>query len=171
MHHLVIRAGTVVDGTGQAPFTADIAINNDTITEIGKNIGPARQELDADGLLVTPGFVDMHTHYDSQVSRDPDMTPSVWPGVATVVMGNCGVGFAPVRPGSALPSPTPDPIWAASRSTASPMVAELAAPPIHTFNRLEKLFPLGETPDYEPSPEASVAAGAARRGVDPHKAP
>ena len=100
MHDLAIRAGTVVDGTGQAPFTADIAIDNGTITDIGKNVGPARQELDADGLLVTPGFVDIHTHYDGQVSWDPDMTPSVWHGVTTVVMGNCGVGFAPVRPGS-----------------------------------------------------------------------
>ena len=100
MHDLAIRAGTVVDGTGQAPFTADIAINNGTITDIGKGVGPARQELDADGLLVTPGFVDIHTHYDGQVSWDPDITPSVWHGVTTVVMGNCGVGFAPVRPGS-----------------------------------------------------------------------
>ena len=100
MHDLVIRAGTIVDGTGQAPFTADIAVSNATITEIGKELGSARQELDADGLLVTPGFVDIHTHYDGQVSWDPDMTPSVWHGVTTVVMGNCGVGFAPVRPGS-----------------------------------------------------------------------
>lgn len=100
MHDLVIRSGTVVDGTGSKPLTADIAINNETITEIGKNISPGRQELDADGLLVTPGFVDIHTHYDGQVSWDPDMTPSVWHGVTTVVMGNCGVGFAPVRPGS-----------------------------------------------------------------------
>ena len=100
MHDFAIRAGTVVDGTGQAPFTADIAINNGTITDIGKGVGPARQELDADGLLATPGFVDIHTHYDGQVSWDPDITPSVWHGVTTVVMGNCGVGFAPVRPGS-----------------------------------------------------------------------
>jgi len=100
MHDLVIRAGTVVDGTGQPSYTADIAINDDTITEIGSNLGPALQELDADGLLVTPGFVDIHTHYDGQVSWDPDITPSVWHGVTTVVMGNCGVGFAPVRPGT-----------------------------------------------------------------------
>ncbi len=100
MHDLAIRAGTLVDGTGQAPFTADIAVNGGAITEIGNNIGSARQDLDADGLLVTPGFVDIHTHYDGQISWDPDMTPSVWHGVTTVVMGNCGVGFAPVRSGS-----------------------------------------------------------------------
>ena len=100
MHDLVIRAGTVVDGTGQPGFTADIAVDNATITEIGKITASGRQELDADGLLVTPGFVDIHTHYDGQVSWDPDITPSVWHGVTTVVMGNCGVGFAPVRPGS-----------------------------------------------------------------------
>ena len=100
MHDLVIRAGTVVDGTGQPSFTADIAVNDSIITDIGQNLGPARQELDADGLLVTPGFVDIHTHYDGQVSWDHDLTPSVWHGVTTVVMGNCGVGFAPVRPGT-----------------------------------------------------------------------
>ncbi|WP_419924563.1 N-acyl-D-amino-acid deacylase family protein [Candidatus Poriferisocius sp.] len=100
MHDLVIRAGTVVDGTGRPGYTADIAIDNGTITEVGNNPSRGRQELDADGLLVTPGFVDIHTHYDGQVSWDPDMTPSVWHGVTTVVMGNCGVGFAPVRPGS-----------------------------------------------------------------------
>ncbi len=100
MHDLVIRAGTVIDGTGQPGFTADVAIDGKAITEIGNNISKGRQELDADGLLVTPGFVDIHTHYDGQVSWDPDMTPSVWHGVTTVVMGNCGVGFAPVRPGS-----------------------------------------------------------------------
>ncbi len=100
MHDLVIRAGTVIDGTGQPGFTADVAINNQTITEIGNNISQGRQELNADGLLVTPGFVDIHTHYDGQVSWDSEITPSVWHGVTTVVMGNCGVGFAPVRPGS-----------------------------------------------------------------------
>ncbi len=100
MHDLVIRAGTVVDGTGQPGHTADIAINKGTITEVGNNLSKGRRELDADGLLVTPGFVDIHTHYDGQVSWDSDMTPSVWHGVTTVVMGNCGVGFAPVRPGS-----------------------------------------------------------------------
>ena len=100
MHDLVIRAGTIVDGTGQPGHTADIAINKGTITEVGTNLSKGHQELDADGLLVTPGFVDIHTHYDGQVSWDPDMTPSVWHGVTSVVMGNCGVGFAPVRPGS-----------------------------------------------------------------------
>ena len=100
MHDLVIRAGTVIDGTGQPGFTADIAIDNEIITEVGTNVSKGRQELHADGLLVTPGFVDIHNHYDGQVSWDPEITPSVWHGVTTVVMGNCGVGFAPVRPGS-----------------------------------------------------------------------
>jgi N-acyl-D-aspartate/D-glutamate deacylase len=100
MHDLVIRNGTVVDGTGTPPQTADIAIDNGTITAVGDLGKPqAARTIDADGLLVTPGFVDVHTHYDGQVTWDPLLTPSCWHGVTTVVMGNCGVGFAPVRPG------------------------------------------------------------------------
>jgi N-acyl-D-amino-acid deacylase len=98
VHDLVIRGGTVVDGTGDPPFTADIAIDGGIVTEVGRVDGPARRTLDADGLLVTPGFVDVHTHYDGQVTWDPLLTPSCWHGVTTVVTGNCGVGFAPVAP-------------------------------------------------------------------------
>ncbi len=98
MHDLVIRAGTVVDGTAAPGRTADVAISDGVVTAVGRVEGPARQELDADGALVTPGFVDVHTHYDGQATWDPLLTPSCWHGVTTVVMGNCGVGFAPVSP-------------------------------------------------------------------------
>ena len=100
MHDLVIRAGSVADGTGAPAFTADVAISGGVITEVGRVGGRARREIDADGALVTPGFVDIHTHYDGQVTWDSDLTPSCWHGVTTAVLGNCGVGFAPVRPGS-----------------------------------------------------------------------
>jgi N-acyl-D-aspartate/D-glutamate deacylase len=98
MHDLVIRGGTVVDGTGAPARTADVAVSDGVVTEVGRVDGPAGRELDADGLLVTPGFVDIHTHFDGQVTWDPLLTPSCWHGVTTVVMGNCGVGFAPARP-------------------------------------------------------------------------
>jgi N-acyl-D-aspartate/D-glutamate deacylase len=98
-HDVVIRGGTVVDGTGAAATTADVAVSDGAITEVGAVPGKGRREIDADGLLVTPGWVDIHTHYDGQVTWDPEVTPSSWHGVTTVVMGNCGVGFAPVRPG------------------------------------------------------------------------
>ena len=96
MHDLVIRAGTVIDGTGSPGRTADVAIDDGVVTEVGKVDGRAKREIDADGALVTPGFVDVHTHYDGQATWDPLLTPSCWHGVTTVVMGNCGVGFAPV---------------------------------------------------------------------------
>jgi N-acyl-D-aspartate/D-glutamate deacylase len=99
MFDLVIRGGTVVDGTGAERRRADVAIEGDRIVAVGEDLGPARREIDATGLLVTPGWVDIHTHYDGQVTWDPHVTPSGWNGVTTVVMGNCGVGFAPVRPG------------------------------------------------------------------------
>lgn len=98
MYDLVIRNGTVVDGTGAPSFHADIAINGKTIVAVGQNLGPAKKDIDASGLLVTPGFVDIHTHYDAQVTWDPYLTPSSHHGVTTAVMGNCGVGFAPVVP-------------------------------------------------------------------------
>ena len=100
MHDLVIRGGTVVDGTGAPRATADVAIDGERIAAVGDaTSGAGRREIDARGLLVTPGWVDIHTHYDGQVTWDPLLTPSCWHGVTTVVMGNCGVGFAPVRPG------------------------------------------------------------------------
>src|SRR5438105_3782170 len=100
MHDVVIRGGTVVDGTGSPARTADVAVDDGVITALGSVDEQGRRELDADGSLVTPGWVDIHTHYDGQVTWDPEVTPSSWHGVTTVVMGNCGVGFAPVRPGA-----------------------------------------------------------------------
>ena len=101
MHDLVIRGGTIVDGTGAIKRTGDVAIDNGIITAVGGKAGPARRDVQADGLLVTPGFVDVHTHYDGQATWDPFITPSSLHGVTTVVFGNCGVGFAPVRKGAA----------------------------------------------------------------------
>ena len=98
MHDLVIRGGQVIDGTGTPARRADIAIDNGIITEVGDVRASGREEIDAAGALVAPGFVDIHTHYDGQVIWDPDISPSSWHGVTTIVMGNCGVGFAPVRP-------------------------------------------------------------------------
>jgi N-acyl-D-aspartate/D-glutamate deacylase len=98
-HDVVVRGGTVVDGTGSAARTADVAIDGGRITAVGRIGARGGREIDADGALVTPGWVDIHTHYDGQVTWDPEVTPSSWHGVTTVVMGNCGVGFAPVRPG------------------------------------------------------------------------
>jgi N-acyl-D-aspartate/D-glutamate deacylase len=97
VHDLVIRGGTVVDGTGAQPRTADVAIDGSRIAAVGAAGGPAREILDARGLLVTPGFVDVHTHYDGQATWDPYLAPSCWHGVTTLVFGNCGVGFAPAR--------------------------------------------------------------------------
>ncbi len=98
MHDLVIRGGTVVDGTGSKPFAADVAIDGGLISAIGVINTKGREEIDATGQVVTPGFVDIHTHYDGQATWDQEMGPSSWHGVTTVVMGNCGVGFAPARP-------------------------------------------------------------------------
>ena len=97
MHDLVIRGGTVVDGTGGTPRVADVAVDREKIVAVGTGIGKGHREIDARNLLVTPGFVDIHTHYDGQATWDPYLTPSSWHGVTTVVFGNCGVGFAPVR--------------------------------------------------------------------------
>ena len=99
MHDLVIRKGTIIDGSGTDRFSGDIAIDKDRIVALGNVEQKGEKEIDATGMLVTPGWVDVHTHYDGQATWDPIMAPSSWHGVTTVVMGNCGVGFAPVRPG------------------------------------------------------------------------
>jgi N-acyl-D-amino-acid deacylase len=98
MYDLVVRGGTVVDGTGAEPFVGDVAIQDGTIAEVGSISESGREEIDATGKIVTPGFVDIHTHYDGQATWDSVLTPTAWHGVTTLVMGNCGVGFAPVAP-------------------------------------------------------------------------
>ena len=99
---LVIRGGTVFDGTGAPGIEADVAVKNDRIAAVGRIAGTGTEEIDARGQLVTPGFVDIHTHYDGQATWSAQMQPSSWHGVTTVVMGNCGVGFAPCKPGDRL---------------------------------------------------------------------
>jgi N-acyl-D-amino-acid deacylase len=98
MYDTVIRGGAIIDGTGTAKRSADIAIQDGVIAEIGKVTGPARETIDADGALVTPGFIDVHTHYDGQFLWDDRIDPSFSHGVTTAIGGNCAVGFAPVRP-------------------------------------------------------------------------
>ena len=97
-HDIVIRGGELVDGTGSAPFQGDLAIDGDAITAVGKIAGQGKREIDAKGLAVTPGFVDLHTHLDAQIGWDPQMTPVSWHGVTTALLGNCGVTFAPCKP-------------------------------------------------------------------------
>ena len=95
----LVEGGTVVDGSGGAPFVADVGIAGGKIVEIGRIAGAARERIDAGGAWVTPGFIDIHTHYDGQATWDETFSPSINHGATTVVMGNCGVGFAPVRKG------------------------------------------------------------------------
>jgi N-acyl-D-amino-acid deacylase len=97
-YDLIIRGGTIVDGTGAARFTGDLAVKDGLIAAVGNVHGDAAEEIDAAGKVVAPGWVDVHTHYDGQATWDPEMAPSSWHGVTTVVMGNCGVGFAPAAP-------------------------------------------------------------------------
>ncbi len=99
MHDLVIRNASLIDGTGAEPRVADVAVIGEKIAEVGRCIGPGKREIKADGLILTPGWVDIHTHYDGQATWDPYMSPSANHGVTTAIFGNCGVGFAPVRPG------------------------------------------------------------------------
>jgi N-acyl-D-aspartate/D-glutamate deacylase len=96
---VVIRSGTIVDGTGAEPYVADLAIANGMIAQIGDRLAAGGTEIEANGLLVTPGFVDIHTHYDGQITWESNITPSAEHGVTTIVTGNCGVGFAPCEPG------------------------------------------------------------------------
>ena len=100
MHDLIIKNGTLIDGTGTPKKVSDIAVTNGKICEIGKLSNNAKRTIDAENKLVTPGWVDIHTHYDGQATWDPYLTPSSWHGVTTCVFGNCGVGFAPVKKGS-----------------------------------------------------------------------
>src|SRR5438067_6469570 len=97
MHDIVIRGGNIIDGTGAPAFTGDVAIEGEKIVAVGSKAGPAKRVIDADGMLVTPGWVDVHTHYDGQATWDPVLAPSSWHGVTTILFGNCGVGFAPVK--------------------------------------------------------------------------
>jgi N-acyl-D-aspartate/D-glutamate deacylase len=98
VHDLIVKGGTLVDGTGVAARSADVAVDSGRITEVGAIQGGATRIIEADGLLVTPGWVDVHTHYDGQVTWDTELAPTSWHGVTTLVMGNCGVGFAPAQP-------------------------------------------------------------------------
>ena len=97
-HDIVIRGGDIVDGTGAEPAAGDLAIDGGFISAVGEVGGKGRQEIDASGLAVTPGFVDLHTHLDAQIGWDPQMTPVSWHGVTTALLGNCGVTFAPCKP-------------------------------------------------------------------------
>ncbi len=99
MFDLVIRGGRIVDGEGGAPFDGDVGIRDGRIGQVGGKCGPGKREIDASGAVVTPGVIDVHTHYDGQAVWDGDLAPSSWHGVTTVLMGNCGVGFAPLQPG------------------------------------------------------------------------
>ena len=95
MHDLLIHGATVVDGTGAPKFTADVAVDGEMITAIGQDLGGSKEDVAADGLVLAPGWIDIHTHYDSQVLWDPWLAPSSWHGVTTTVFGNCGIGLAP----------------------------------------------------------------------------
>ena len=97
-HDIVVRGGLIVDGTGSAPYHGDVAIDGDAISAVGEVSGSGSQEIEADGHAVTPGFVDLHTHFDAQAAWDPMLTPVSWHGVTTALFGNCGVTFAPCRP-------------------------------------------------------------------------
>src|SRR5205823_10299722 len=96
---LLIRGGTVVDGSGRPPILADVAVARGQIAEVAASISAgAKRTIDARGMTVTPGFIDPHTHYDAQICWDREVTPSSWHGITTVIIGNCGVGIAPCRP-------------------------------------------------------------------------
>lgn len=141
-HDLLVRNGTIIDGTGAPRYRADIAIAEGRITEIGNIGGDATRVIDASGLIVSPGFIDPHTHYDAQICWDPLVTCSSWHGVTTVIMGNCGVGLAPCKP--------------AERDIAAWNLVHVEAIPYDVLNR-------GITWDWETFPEYMGAAQ--RRGL------
>ena len=97
-YDLLIKNATICDGTGAPVYGGTVAVSGGKIADIGKVSGSARREINADGLVLAPGFIDIHTHYDAQISWDPLLTSSCWHGVTSVLMGNCGVGVAPCRP-------------------------------------------------------------------------
>ena len=142
MHEMIIKGGTIVDGTGAPRFNADVAIDGDRVVEIGRIGGNARRVINAAGLIVSPGFIDPHTHYDAQICWDPLVTCSSWHGVTSVIMGNCGVGLAPCRPGE--------------RDVATWNLVHVEAIPYEVLNR-------GLTWDWETFPEYMNAAD--RRGL------
>jgi N-acyl-D-amino-acid deacylase len=142
MHDLIIRGGTIVDGTGAPARHADLAIDDGRIAEIGDVAGRATRTIDAAGLIVAPGFIDPHTHYDAQICWDPLVTCSSWHGVTTIIMGNCGVGLAPCKP--------------ADRDIATWNLVHVEAIPYEVLNR-------GLTWDWESFPDYMDAAQ--RRGV------
>ncbi len=141
-HDLLVRNGTIIDGTGAPRYRADIAIADGRISEIGNIGGGAKRVIDASGLIVSPGFIDPHTHYDAQICWDPLITCSSWHGVTTVIMGNCGVGLAPCKP--------------AERDIAAWNLVHVEAIPYDVLNR-------GITWDWETFPEYMDAAQ--RRGL------
>lgn len=145
MFDLVIRNGTVVDGTGAPRVHADIAVTDGLIVEVGKVDGRAKETVDANDLIVAPGFVDPHTHYDAQICWDNITTPSCWHGVTTVMMGNCGVGIAPCRPDT--------------REVAAWDLVNVEAIPFDVLNQ-------GVTWDWETFPEYIDAAAARQPGLN-----
>src|SRR5215470_8785578 len=144
-HDLVIKNGTVIDGTGAARFQADVAIAGGKVAEIGKIKEAARRTIDADGLVVAPGFVDPHTHYDAQICWDGAVTPSSWHGVTSVVMGNCGVGIAPCKP--------------AAREIAMRDLVNVEGIPFDVLNK-------GITWDWETFPQFMDAAAARKPSLN-----
>jgi N-acyl-D-aspartate/D-glutamate deacylase len=144
-YDLVIRNGLVIDGTGKPRYRADVAIANGKVAEIGKVREGAKRTIDADGLVVAPGFVDPHTHYDAQICWDGAVTPSSWHGVTSVVMGNCGVGIAPCKP--------------AAREIAMRDLVNVEGIPFDVLNK-------GITWDWETFPQFMDAAAARRPSLN-----
>src|SRR5271155_2348404 len=142
MYDLIIKNGTLIDGTGAFPRRADVAVKDGKVAEIGRVSDGAAQTIDASDLIVSPGFVDPHTHYDAQICWDPLVSCTSWHGVTTVVMGNCGVGIAPCKP--------------AAREVAAWDLVNVEAIP---FEALSK----GLTWEWESFPDFLTAAG--RRGA------